>query len=49
MKRLLNKLAKWLLKATCQHEKTTELFRCYQDGYIHLLCDECGEHLMVDL
>lgn len=43
------KLYWWNLKRTCKHKQTTEIFRCYQDGYVKEQCNTCNKELYFDL
>ena len=39
----------WNMKRNCNHQLTTEVFRCYQDRYVKEQCNTCNKELYFDL
>lgn len=49
MRSAYRKVYWWNVKRTCKHQLTTEVFRCYQDGYVKEQCNTCNKELYFDL
>jgi hypothetical protein len=40
---------RWFEKMFCKHKNKTEIFRCYQEGYVSEVCNDCGKVIYSDL